>query len=297
LVKVIAAQYSGICFGVRRALEILERSAKQGETERRTVSMLGPLIHNPRVVNKYGEKGVNVVSLKDVCFGSIVVIRSHGITEDVQNKLENIENISIMDTTCPYVKRIHQLVIAKSEEGFAVVVMGDASHSEVEGITSRIRGDFIVIPPERDKDIDAQLNEFIKKHRKIFVVAQTTSRPVNYDKFLNRIRKTCEKSDDVKFDFAKTVCTATLKRQDAAGELASRVDAIIVIGGSNSSNTAKLYSVVKERNPKSFMVESPSDFTVDQINVLEKCKLVGITAGASTPDDQIIEMREFLERL
>jgi len=297
LVKVVTAQYSGVCFGVRRALEILDSSVEQSKKENRTAVMLGPLIHNPRVVEKYGKEGVKVISLEEVCDGSIVVIRSHGITKEVEENLQNIEGITVMDTTCPYVKRIHQLVSAKSNEGFAVIIMGDKNHSEVEGITSRINGHFLVVSPELNSEIEDELTAFIKKHKSIYAVAQTTSRPVNYDRLIKKIKEISIKESGRQFDFGKTVCTATLKRQDAAGELASRVDAVVVIGGSNSSNTTKLYLVVKERNKNSFLVESPACFTDNQITILEKCKLVGITAGASTPDEQIEEMKSFLEQL
>ncbi len=296
MVKVVTAEYSGVCFGVRRALKMLERSVKQAEDENRKAVMLGPLIHNPRVVDQYGKKGVEVVSLEDVCSGSIVVVRSHGITLDIEKKLQEMDEITVMDTTCPYVKRIHQLVSMRSEEGFSIIVMGDKDHSEVKGIASRIKGDYIVVSPDFSDEGEKLLAEFIKNHHKIFAVAQTTSRPSNYNKLLKKVRKLSIGSGG-SFDFAKTVCTATLKRQDAAGELASRVDAVVVVGGGNSSNTAKLFAVVKERNERSFMVESPSSFSDKQIRLLEKCKLIGITAGASTPDDQIIEMKEFLEKL
>jgi (E)-4-hydroxy-3-methyl-but-2-enyl pyrophosphate reductase len=297
LVKVVEAQYSGVCFGVRRALDILESSAVQAREEKRTAVMLGPLIHNPRVVEKYGKEGIKVVDLENIEEGSIVVVRSHGVTKEVEEKLSDIENVLVMDTTCPYVKRIHQLVSVKSEEGFAVIVMGDRDHSEVEGISSRITGEHMVISPEPDKEDFIELGGFILKNRLIYLVAQTTSRPSSYEKLIKKIREIAKGDAGIKFEFARTVCTATLRRQDAAGEMASRVDAVVVVGGRNSSNTSKLFSVVKERNPRSFIVEAPSDFDEEEIRELEKCKLVGITAGASTPDEQIDEMRSFLEKL
>ena len=244
MVKVVIAEYSGVCFGVRRALDMLESSVEQSKKEARTAVMLGPLIHNPKTVEKYNEKGVKVVALEDIEEGSIVVVRSHGITSSVEKDLLNIPGISVMDTTCPYVKRIHQLVKTKSSEGFAVIVMGNQYHSEVKGIASRIDGSHIVISPDSESVKDGLLVDFVKKHKKICLVAQTTSRPVSYEKLIKKIRDIIKKEGKIKFEAVHTICVATLKRQDAAEEVASRVDAVVVLGGHNSSNTSKLFTAV-----------------------------------------------------
>ncbi len=297
MIKVLTAEYSGVCFGVRRALEILEESVCLSKAENKKVVMFGPLIHNPRVVESYLAQGVEVSDINGIKDNTIVVIRSHGIVSDDENVLKGKKNISIMDTTCPYVKRIHQLVMQRSLSGYAVIVMGDENHSEVKGITSRIKGDYIVVPAELNSAIEMSLSKFVLSHKKIYLVAQTTSVPSNYEKLIKKIRNIVQEIKDIHFEAARTVCKATLQRQDAAEELASRVDAVVVIGGKNSSNTSKLFSVVKKRNHNSFMVESPEDFSGEQISFLMKCKVVGITAGASTPDEQIKEMKIFLEKL
>ena len=295
--KIIVAENSGVCFGVRRALDLLDEASSKAVSAGRKAVMLGPLIHNPRVVDEYLRKGVNTVDIGSVPAHSVVIVRSHGVTLDTEERLNGMEGLTVVDTTCPYVKRIHQLVEKKSLDGYFVIVMGDKDHSEVEGITSRIKGPFAVVPPSFSTEVEEMLRDIVSNNRKIYAVAQTTSRPANYDNLLKKIRKLIGTDRSVSFQTAQTICTATLRRQDSAGELASRVDIMIVLGGSNSSNTAKLFQVVLERNPRSFMVERPEDLTADTLELIKKSETVGITAGASTPDSQIDEMRKFLESL
>ena len=295
--KITVADNSGVCFGVRRAFSMLEEAVTNAKKSGKKVVMLGPLIHNPRVIAQYAEKGVEVIDIDSIQENSCVVIRSHGITKEERAKLGGFSGITLVDTTCPYVQRIHQLVEKRSAEGFAVLIMGDREHSEVRGITSKITGDFFVIHPTEFESKNGELFSFIMTHDKIFAVAQTTSRPANYDFLLKKVRKTVGAMPWHRFIAAETICTATLKRQDSAGELAKKVSSMVVVGGKNSSNTSKLFQVVSERNRNSFWVESPEDFTVSNINTLKNSLSIGITAGASTPDEQIEEMRSFLGSL
>lgn len=295
--KITVADNSGVCFGVRRAFSLLEEAVENAKKSGIKVFMLGPLIHNPRVIAQYAEKGVEVVDTNSIKPDSCVVIRSHGITKDERAQLDKFSGITLVDTTCPYVQRIHQLVEKRSSEGFAVLIMGDREHSEVRGITSKITGDFFVIHPTEFDSKNEELLDFIKNHDKIFSVAQTTSRPANYDFLLKKVRKAVGNMSGHRFIAAETICTATLKRQDSAGELAKRVSSMVVIGGRNSSNTSKLFQVVSEKNKNSFWVESPEDFSASDIETLKNSESVGITAGASTPDEQIAEMKSFLGSL
>ena len=295
--KITVADNSGVCFGVRRAFSLLEEAASDAKKNGMKVVMLGPLIHNPRVIKNYEEKGVFVTDIESVSENSCVVIRSHGITKEERAKLDSFSGITLVDTTCPYVQRIHQVVEKRSSEGFSILIMGDREHSEVRGITSKILSDFFVIHPSEFDSKNEDLVSFIKNHDKIFAVAQTTSRPANYEYLLKKVRKVVSTMPGHRFLATETICTATLKRQDSANELAKKVDSMIVIGGRNSSNTSKLFQVVLEKNKDSFWVESPADFTASEIETLKKSESVGITAGASTPDDQIAEMKSFLESL
>lgn len=295
--KITVADNSGVCFGVRRAFSLLEEAVENAKKSGMKVFMLGPLIHNPRVIAQYAEKGVEVIDIDSIRENSCVVIRSHGITKEERAKLDRFIGITLVDTTCPYVQRIHQLVEKRSLEGFAVLIMGDREHSEVRGITSKISGDFFVIHPSEFDSKSGELSSFITNHEKIFAVAQTTSRPANYEFLLKKVRKAVADMPGHRFLAAETICTATLKRQDSAGELAKKTGSMVVIGGKNSSNTSKLLQVVSEKNKNSFWVESPEDFTSSDIETLKRSESVGITAGASTPDEQIAEMKSFLESL
>lgn len=295
--EIIIAENSGVCFGVRRALALLRQAWEESKKENKRVVMLGPLIHNPRLIEELKEKGVLAVDQNSVPPNSKVVIRSHGITESVEKLLENNKEISLVDATCPYVKRIHRLVKKRSREGFSILIMGDETHSEVEGITSRIFGNFFIIHPLSFSLKEPQLVDFINKNHKIFAVAQTTSRPSSYEFLQKKTVKLAKDIPDFVFKADKTICTATLKRQDSAAELSKRTDAVIVIGGKNSSNTSKLFQVVSERNKNAFWVESPKDFSAQELDFLKQLKTIGITAGASTPDEQILEMKNFMVSL
>ena len=295
--KVLVAENSGICFGVKRAFSLLEESTEEALKIGKRVVMLGPVIHNPRVINDYARRGVNVVDIASVPENSVVVVRSHGVTAKTEQILQSIENVKIIDTTCPYVQRIHKLVAKQSAEGCAILVMGDKNHSEVEGITSRISGDFFVIHPSEFEEKEPELRDFLINHKSVFAVAQTTSRPSNFEHLLKLSRGLVRDLPDHKVLSSETICTATLKRQDSARELANRVDVMVVIGGKNSSNTSKLLQVVMEKNDRSIWVESIQDFTPEQLAWIKKAETVGITAGASTPDYQINEIKDFLERL
>lgn len=288
--KVVVAKYSGVCFGVKRALDFLENAVSNGNNSNKKVFMLGPLIHNPRVIDDYAKRGIAVIETGTIPDNSIVVIRSHGITEEKEKKLLSQKEIEVIDTTCPFVKKIHRAVMEKALLGFAVVVLGDGDHSEVQGIISRITGDYLVVPPG---DFSA-LSAFVQGHSKLFAVVQTTARPQNFDTLVEETKRL---AGDKTFEYLNTVCDATYQRQNAAKTLAGEVDSMIVIGGRNSSNTTKLFNIIKEANHNSIWIESLEDISKEELNMLKNCDVVGITAGASTPDCQINELKSFLEAM
>jgi len=292
MVKVKTAEKAGVCFGVQRALELLENAVQKGKEENKRVVMLGPLIHNPRLIESYAEIGVDVVSIESVQEECIVVIRSHGVTEEEEIYLRSLKNVEIIDTTCPFVKKIHNLVAKKSDEKYGVIVFGDELHSEVTGIISRIHADYedyLVIPPGNFEILD----DFPENHEKIFLVAQTTQR----NEIFLELKSLLERKMKGKlFEYKNTICDATMHRQEAAAALAKDVDAMIVIGGRNSSNTSKLFKIVSRINRNAFWVESMADFSMEEIEILRSFESVGITAGASTPDSQLDELKKFLGR-
>lgn len=290
------AKHAGFCFGVRRAIEMLEKTIDQGVETGRKVVMAGPIIHNPRLIEKYSRKGVAVVAGDEIPAGSLVVIRSHGISVDFQNHLKMIDNVKIIDTTCPFVKRIHHLVEKKSNDGYTIIVLGDREHSEVRAFVSRIRGNFHVIHPEEVQgDNFEDIVELFRRNDRLFLVAQTTSRPDIFKKLLDRCLSL--KNEAEGFAWENTVCDATHQRQKMASCMAENTDAMIIIGGKNSSNTAKLLEIVKKENKDAWHVESALNFSEEEVEKLRNSRIIGVTAGASTPDFQIEELRKFLEGL
>lgn len=291
--EVIVAEFSGICFGVKRAISLLDRACK--EDDNRKVSMLGPLIHNPRLIEDYKAKGVDVVNIDQVFDDSVVVVRSHGITKEEADYLLSLKDVEVVDTTCPFVKKIHDIVHMKSKDGYAIVVLGDEIHSEVTGITSRIDGDYFVVSPsyfDRPDCLGETLSSFIETHHKIFVVAQTTSRFEIFEKLICKLEQESSITD---FAYKNTICDATLQRQNAASKLAGSVDVMIVIGGKNSSNTSKLFSIVKSINSNSFWIESVNDIDESVNSKIKNADKIAVTAGASTPDSQIEEFLDFVK--
>ncbi|MBQ8569304.1 MAG: bifunctional 4-hydroxy-3-methylbut-2-enyl diphosphate reductase/30S ribosomal protein S1 [Oscillospiraceae bacterium] len=277
------ADKAGFCFGVDRAVKLVYESLEKGCTV-----TLGEIIHNPDVVSDLSVRGVRVVEAVDqIRDGETAVIRSHGVSAQVCRQLED-RGISYIDGTCPYVKRIHNIVREKSESGYIVVIMGDSEHPEVQGIAGNCINEPVIIADDRG------LTEFLKKNngnsqKRLAFVAQTTYNINMWSvckKLIAEYIGDCEIYD--------TICSATNDRQNEAAELAARSDIMIVAGGKNSSNTRKLYDICKRVCPKSFLVENASE-----LNMIEMLKgfsdisnvRIGITAGASTPAHIIKEVK------
>ena len=286
------AEHAGFCFGVKRAVERVEELAAE------RVYTLGTIIHNEFVVKDLEEKGVRVLeSVEDAeKIGSgIIVIRSHGVGRDVDERLRQIsENsglnsdgsrkITIVDATCPFVKKIHKIVSKASEEGKFVVMIGDSTHPEVCGILGWITGDYLIT------DDKAVLENYeFPTGRDICMVVQTTFYYKKFQEFVEIIEK---KGYDINTSVVNTVCNATEERQTEATELASASDAMIIIGGMHSSNTRKLYEISSGCCPNTFFVQSAKD--LDDLD-LSKFERIGITAGASTPHNIIEEVQNRME--
>jgi len=294
--RVITASHAGVCFGVKRAIALLDEAVAIGKRENRPVLMLGPIIHNPRFIAQCRERGIIVTDLTGITDHSVVVVRSHGITRTEEEHLARFTDIRIVDATCPFVQRIHKLVAERSRAGWAIVVLGDASHAEVEGFVSRIEGHYFVHPPDFSDNAVASLTGFVTQHQQIYAVAQTTSQPANFATFLQYLLRLSREYGCI-IEHQNTVCDATFQRQNAARELARSADVMVVIGGRNSSNTAKLFAIVREQNPRSFWIETPQELSETDRAALRTANTVGITAGASTPDNQIEELVAFMESL
>ena len=274
--KIRLAKTAGFCYGVNRAVDLALGEAEKGEK----MVTLGPIIHNPTVVKQLEDKGVLVVqTAADVPEGCKAVIRSHGISRAEVETLKN-KNCEIIDATCPFVKKIHTTVESYCEKGYNIVVVGDEKHPEVQGILGWCEN-AVVICDEKD------VTEQIFCHEKVCVVAQTTFEQKKWQEIKNKILKIAPKCDII-----DTICNATHKRQAEAEALARNSNAVIVIGGRESSNTKRLAQVAGKYCENIFLIES-----ADEIRDVDfsKYNLIGVTAGASTPACIIKEVITMVE--
>lgn len=271
--EIIRAKNAGFCFGVDKAVKTA--FDLNAEDIKGNIYTIGELIHNRQVIDVLEKKGIKVLDSFDTLKeDDCVIIRAHGVGESVYDEL-NKRGVKIFDATCPYVKRIHQIVKKKNEEGYDIVIVGDPKHPEVIGINGWCKGNALIISDEK------QVEELSQSDNKVAVVAQTTSKGAKYDKICELLKK--KFAFVLKFD---TICSATVRRQTEANELSQKVDAMIVIGGKNSSNTQKLYQICKENCSDTYLVENKDELPLFDKNV----NTIGITAGASTPESVIKEV-------
>ena len=272
--EVIVAKTAGFCFGVKRAVEQVYEQIAKAE---KPVYTYGPIIHNEFVVKDLEKKGVCVLNTEEelsALTDGIVVIRSHGVGKHIYDLLE-AHHITVVDATCPFVKKIHRIVEKQTTEGRRVIIIGSPEHPEVQGI--RGWGNDTTLVVEKPEQIDDLL---LSKEEKLCIVSQTT---FNYKKFQDLVEKFEKKGYDILV--LNTICNATQERQVEARRIASEVDAMIVIGGKHSSNTQKLYEICQKECKNTYFIQSLGDFNPECVNSVRS---VGITAGASTPN-QIIE--------
>ncbi len=276
--KTILAPKAGFCFGVKRALDLAMKTAR--ETNKK-IYTLGPLIHNPQVVEDLSRKGIKVVKEISEIPDGVVIIRSHGVGPEIFSKADEF-GLQVVDATCPFVKKAQELAKELNEQGFQVVVVGDREHPEVTGIIGWTGQQAIVIetPEQAEK---------LQPFKKIGIISQTTQPAENFQQIVEVLQ---DKAEEVKV--YNTICNATKDRQDAAVDLARKVDVMIVIGGKNSANTQKLARLCANTGTKTYHIE-----TADEIKRqwLTGAKLIGITAGASTPDWVIEEVKSCMEEI
>jgi (E)-4-hydroxy-3-methyl-but-2-enyl pyrophosphate reductase len=264
--QVLLAEEYGFCFGVERAVEMVEGALSEGAN----VRTLGPLIHNTQEIQRLEGEGVRTINAPvEVSAGETAVIRAHGVTPEVQRELESRAE-RVIDATCPFVTKVQKLAERAAAEGRDVVVVGSPDHPEMIGVKGYAPDRAYVV---RDA---AEVASLPPLHAPL-VVSQTT---LKLSTFLEAAEAVRAKSDSEP-QVVNTICSATRDRQDAARSLAGHVDAFYIIGGKHSSNSLKLLSVCKEQCEKSFLIETPEE--IDAQN-LEGASRVGVTAGASTPN-------------
>lgn len=275
--KVILAKQAGFCFGVKRATQMAFEAAGKDEK----TYTLGPIIHSPQVVGKLEELGIHALDNLDGLDGGTIIIRSHGVEckdiDEAQRK-----ELTIVDATCPFVKKAQEHVKSLSEAGYGVIVVGDADHPEVQGIVS-YGGEkvFVVASGEEVKKLP--------KMSRIGIVAQTTQ---SFENLKNVVSECLQRGGEIRV--YNTICDATAVRQEEAKALAGQVDCMLVIGGFNSANTRRLLEVCVEIQPRTHHIETAAEINSDWFVGVEK---VGVTAGASTPKWIIDEVMNKIEQM
>jgi 4-hydroxy-3-methylbut-2-enyl diphosphate reductase len=265
--EVLLAEEYGFCFGVERAVEMVEDALDEGV---RPIRSIGPLIHNAQEMERLGAKGVSTIDSPDEADSdTIAVIRAHGVTPQVQRALEE-RAAKVVDATCPFVTRVQHLAERAAKQGRDVVVAGNPDHPEMIGVVGYAPDNTYVV---RDASEVASLPSL----RAPLVVSQTTIKLKTFLEVAEAVRAKTDTEPQV----VNTICSATRDRQDAARALAGQVDVFYVIGGRHSSNSVKLLAVCQEQCQRSFLIETPAEINPGD---LAGVKRVGVTAGASTPD-------------
>jgi 4-hydroxy-3-methylbut-2-enyl diphosphate reductase len=266
-VKVEVARHAGICYGVERALKLADEAAATG----RPVHTLGPLIHNPQAVEALRARGVEVAGCVEDADDGILVIRSHGVTPDIIAAAAD-SGLDVIDATCPFVSSAQQAAAQLKADGYTVVIVGEADHPEVEGIVAHTGGEAIVV--EEVADIPARLPS-----RRVGIVVQTTQ---SLERLSQVVTALLPRVSELKVH--NTICSATGKRQSSAEELARGVDVMVVVGGLNSGNTTRLAEICRRVNAHVYHVETADELKPEWFAGATR---VGVTAGASTPDQQM----------
>lgn len=268
--KVELAEHTGFCFGVKKAVDEALSLKEKANT-------LGPLIHNPQVVEELEKKGIKKINNLEEADAPSIIIRTHGASDKLINEI-NSKGYKIIDLTCPFVKKVQQYAKDLEKDGYKVIIIGEKNHPEVEGIVGHVRNAIVVENPEQAKTLP--------KMEKIGVVVQTTQTLKNFQDIVSLLKN---KTDNLKI--YNTICSATAERQEVAIELAKRSDLMIVIGGRNSGNTKQLKelcsNITETKHIESHQELKPEWF--------KDKKTVGITAGASTPIEIIKKVKKTIE--
>ena len=288
--KIVLAENSGFCFGVRRAYEA---ALDEASNKTKRIYTVGHLIHNDGVIAQLEENGVHSIDEGDLdAFldkadkDTVFLIRAHGATVETQKKLEEAASrtgCAIVDCTCPYVKKIHDIVDKNTDDDTLTFIYGNGSHPEVAGIASHVKGQVLIYTSEEEISSAFDSGALPNGDARVISVAQTTQNAENYKKFKKIIKNLYTNSF-----FFDTICNVTESRQAETERLARKCDMMLIVGDKKSSNTAKLFKISKALCDKTYLIESPSD--VPQINNTQTPIMIGVAAGASSPDCLIKEV-------
>jgi len=277
--QVKVASHSGFCFGVKRAINIAERSLK-GSRYKGNIYSLGPIIHNPQVVNELSKKGLAVIKNTDNIKKGTVIISSHGAPRESVKKIRG-KRIKLIDATCPFVKHAHNIVKDLKKQGYKIIIIGDETHPEVRALLSLAENPLTLTLSPKGKG---------KSKRKIGVVSQTTQNKDNYIKGILDILK----ADFSEVRIFNTICSDTAHRQTLAHGLLSECDVMIVVGGKNSANTRRLYQICKESGVNSYHIEKDIEL---KRRYFKGKRRAGVVSGASTPDAMVKKVVKKIKEL
>jgi len=276
--EITVAECAGFCWGVKRALEMTLEAAR---TAPPPVNTLGPLIHNPGVISELESRGVGVIASAEQARAGTVILRSHGVPRHTQERLASL-GLTVIDATCPFVASAQKKAASLHKEGYLVVILGEKEHPEVLSLRSYAGEGSLVIESAAD------LPDILDSSR-VGVVVQTTQSP---ERLAELAQVLAPKTRELLVH--NTICSATEERQTAAVRLAAQVDAVVVVGGRNSANTRRLAELCSEKQPRTYHVETAAE--IDPL-WLKGARRVGVTAGASTPLEQIEVVVERLKEL
>ena len=269
----------GFCTGVRRAIDLLERAAR----EMGPVETLGPVVHNQQVIERLALSGIRVIESLDQVQGNILAVSCHGVSPQVLEKIES-RGLQMVDTTCPFVRRAQLTARRLADAGFSVVIFGEESHPEVQGVLGWAGGKGLAT---------LSVPRFDRAPQRIGILSQTTQ---SFSAFANFIAELIKSSLShlSELCIVNTICDATRKRQQAALELAKRVDLMLVVGGRNSANTHRLAEICSAAGVETYQIETAAEI---KPGWLRNCNRLGVTAGTSTPDQSIAEVAAKLKQL
>lgn len=275
--EIIIAKNAGLCYGVKRALTLAKRVRHSNEGR---VLTFGDLIHNPQVIEDLKRQGIESIDDLDRVNRGTVIIRSHGVSPDVYEKMK-LKSITVVDATCPIVRKIQKLVARLARGSAEIVIVGNRRHPEIQGLLGYSRGRACVV--ENEAQVEA-----LPFRRKRAVLAQSTQDVYLFERVAARL---VEKTEVL--TAYNTICSSTQTRQKATSELASRVDTLFIVGGKNSSNTNKLYEISKRVLPNTHFIETAAQITAA---MLARSRRVGISGGASTPPEAIQQAVDKVKR-
>ena len=279
--EIIIGKNAGFCYGVQRAVDKAIQETKNHKTY-----CLGEIVHNQNVIEKLENNGIIFINTIEEAKGD-TIIRAHGVPKEVYEKAKKM-NINLIDLTCPSVLKIQKMVEEYSNKGYFIIIVGKKDHPEIIGIKSRAKNKYIILP---NKDEIPNLLESIQNEKNILLISQTTYSSKKFDEIVDELENSIEK--DVNLEVKKTICPSTEIRQKEAEEIAKNVETMIIIGDKRSSNTNKLYDISCKYCKNVIFIADESELDLNKIKDIKK---IGIMAGASTPKEDIIKVKDKCER-